>query len=158
MALSLPIPIEIVIADMTVVITDRGATTSDPIVQEWNKMALHAFTLPRPHSVFEPLRKSMASHLHKSTPSRKEPGKALSKIPKIVYIDRQDTSRHLIQDDHDELLEFLRGMEREKRISFVHGEFGKMGLRQQVESVLDADVRYLVFIHMPKGIGRTDDI
>jgi hypothetical protein len=125
-----------------VVIADRGASTTDPLVQEWNKMALHALSLPRPREAFEPLRSSMSKFLKVSTGSRKIEGKALKKIPKIVYVDRQDTSRRLVDDDHEELVEYLKKMEKKGKIEFVHGKFGSLGLRDQVKSVLDADVRY----------------
>lgn len=123
------------------IIADRGASTTDPLVQEWNKMALHALSLPRPREAFEPLRASMAKHLKTSSTSRKIEGKALKKIPKVVYVDRQDTSRRLKDDDHEELVEYLRKMEKKGRVEFVHGKFGSLGLRDQVMSVLDADVR-----------------
>jgi hypothetical protein len=44
------------------------------------------------------------------TQSRKIAGKALKKIPKVVYIDRQDTSRKLVPKDHEELVGYLRGL------------------------------------------------
>jgi hypothetical protein len=125
-----------------VVIADRGASTIDPLVQEWNKMALHALSLPRPREAFEPLRTSMSKYLKTSSISRKTAGKALKKIPKVVYVDRQDTSRRLKEDDHEELVEYLRKMEKKGKVEFVHGKFGSLGLRDQVKSVLDADVRY----------------
>jgi hypothetical protein len=125
-----------------VVIADRGASTTDPLVQEWNKMALHALSLPRPREAFEPFRSSMSKFLKTSSTSRKNAGKALKKIPKIVYVDRQDTSRRLKDEDHEELVEYLRKMEKKGKVEFVHGKFGSLGLRDQVKSVLDADVRY----------------
>ena len=127
------------------VIADRGASTTDPLVQEWNKMALHALSLPRPREAFEPLRASMAKHLKTSSTSRKTAGKALKKIPKVVYVDRQDTSRRLVDDDHEELVEYLRKMEKKGKVEFVHGKFGSLGLKDQVMSVLDADVRWFFF-------------
>jgi hypothetical protein len=130
-----------------VVIADRGASTTDPLVQEWNKMALHALSLPRPREAFEPLRASMSKFLKVSTASRKIEGKALKKIPKVVYVDRQDTSRRLKDEDHEELVEYLKKMEKKGKVEFVHGKFGSLGLRDQVKSVLDADVRYSSSCH-----------
>lgn len=127
------------------VIADRGSSNFDPVVQSWNKMALHALSLPRPHSAFEPLRISMSKHLGSPIKSRKKLGKAIGKIPKIVYIDRQDTSRHLVNEDHEALVDTLRGMGKRGEVVFVHGRFGEMGLREQIETVLDADVRALLF-------------
>lgn len=106
-------------------------------------MALHALSLPRPREAFEPLRTSMSKYLHSPTQSRKIAGKALKKIPKVVYIDRQDTSRRLVGGDHEALLKYLKGLEKGGKIKVFHGEFGKLGLKDQVESVLDADVRLL---------------
>jgi len=104
-------------------------------------MALHALSLPRPREAFEPLRSSMSKFLKTSSTSRKIEGKALKKIPKVVYVDRQDTSRRLVDDDHEDLVEYLRKMEKKGKVEFVHGRFGSLGLRDQVMSVLDADVR-----------------
>jgi hypothetical protein len=109
-------------------------------------MALHALSLSRLHSAFEPLRQSMSEHLHSPIKIRKTLGKALGKIPKIVYIDRQDTSRHLVPGDHEALVGYLRGMDGRGEVEFVHGRFGGMGLREQIESVLDADVRPFSFL------------
>jgi hypothetical protein len=129
-----------------VVIADRGSSNADPLVKSWNKMALHALSLQRPHSAFEPLRQSMSKYLHSPITSREVLGKAIGRIPKIVYIDRQDTSRHLVPGDQKALVGFMRGMESRGEVEFVHGRFGGMGLREQIESVLDADVRPLFFL------------
>jgi hypothetical protein len=114
-------------------------------------MALHALSLPRPREAFEPLRSSMSNFLKVSTASRKYAGKALKKIPKVVYVDRQDTSRRLRDDDHEELVEYLRKMEKKGKVEFVHGKFGSLGLRDQVKSVLDADVRAQLFLLVPSN-------
>jgi hypothetical protein len=109
-------------------------------------MALHALSLPRPREAFEPLRTSMSKHLRTSSISRKTAGKALKKIPKVVYVDRQDTSRRLVDEDHEELVEYLRKMDKKGRVEFVHGKFGNLGLKDQVLSVLDADVRSSILL------------
>ena len=109
-------------------------------------MALHALSLPRPREAFEPLRASMSKYLKVSTASRKNAGKALKKIPKVVYVDRQDTSRRFKDDDHEELVEYLRKLEKKGKVEFVHGKFGSLGLKDQVKSVLDADVRYFSLV------------
>jgi hypothetical protein len=127
----------------TVVIVDRGASTSDPLVQKWNKMAIHALSLPHSPNAFEPLRHSMAKHLgHRfsSAPIRSRPGKSLGSVPKVVYIDRQDTSRHIVREDHEGLLRVLGKMKGDGEIEFLHGEFGKMKHGEQVGSIMDADV------------------
>jgi len=105
-------------------------------------MALHALSLPRPREAFEPLRNSMSYFLNSPSPSREIAGKALKRIPKVVYIDRQDTSRHLVEKDHEALVGYLRGMEKKGKVEFVHGKFGSLGLKDQVLSVLDADVGF----------------
>jgi hypothetical protein len=112
------------------VIADRGASNLDLKVTEWNKMALQALTLPRPKETFEPLRKSMSTYLHLPLVHRKVSGKSLFRIPKVVYIDRQDKSRHLVPEDHEALVHLLEGMERDRRIEFVHGRFGIMELEE----------------------------
>lgn len=106
-------------------------------------MAIHALSLPHSLTAFEPLRHSMAKHLgHRfsSAPTRISPDKSVAGVPKVVYIDRQDTSRHIVPEDDEALVGFLRGMERDGRIRFLHGKFGEMSLEDQVKSVMDADV------------------
>jgi hypothetical protein len=82
----------------------------------------------------------MSNYLHSPITSREVLGKAIGRIPKIVYIDRQDTSRHLVPGGHEALVGYLRGMSRRGEVEFVHG------LREQIESVLDADVRPFSFL------------
>lgn len=106
-------------------------------------MAIHALSLSRSVNAFEPLRHSMAKHQgHRfsSAPTRSQPGKSLNQVPKVVYIDRQDTSRHLVPGDHERLLRVLEGMRGDGEIELLHGEFGKMELGEQVRAVMDADV------------------
>jgi hypothetical protein len=79
-------------------------------------------------------------HRFSSATTRPTPGKSLNKVPKVVYIDRQDTSRHLVPWDHEGLLSVLEGMRGDGEIEFLHGEFGKMELGEQVKAVMDADV------------------
>lgn len=60
---------------------------------------------------------------------------------KIVYVDRQDTSRRLTDEGQENLLELLRALESEiEGVRMEHGLFGKIGVEQQIEAVSDADV------------------
>lgn len=125
----------------SVVITDRQVSTLHPLVHIWNKMALGAFNLPHRPAFFEPVRQKLLSSLHlQSSLGRYQESKRSGEV-KIVYVDRQDTSRRLTDEGQENLLELLRALESEiEGVRMEHGLFGKIGVEQQIEAVSDADV------------------
>lgn len=104
-------------------------------------MAAHALTLGSP-TAFEPLRHQMAQHLKiYPTPTRSLIGKSVGKVPKVLYVDRQDTSRRLDPEAHQHLMELFEGMRDEGKVVFTHGVFGEgMTVEEQIQSVIAADV------------------
>lgn len=106
-------------------------------------MAAHALTLGQ-SSAFEPLRTGMAEHLKiHPRPTRSIFGESVGRLPKVVYVDRQDTSRHLVPDAHEYLMDLFEKMRDEGQVVFTHGLFGGgMTVEEQIESVIDADVSH----------------
>nr|XP_019050433.1 hypothetical protein I302_00865 [Kwoniella bestiolae CBS 10118]OCF29363.1 hypothetical protein I302_00865 [Kwoniella bestiolae CBS 10118] len=127
-----------------VVIVDRYAShRHNPIANEWNKMALPIFSeLPAPPPpFFTPYREALLHNLGLAIPpTRQQYGKSLNKIPKIVYLDRQDTNRKLTEGDHKGLLDVLKGLEKERKAVVGVPHLAEMDCRYQVKAVKDADV------------------
>lgn len=136
-----------------VVIVDREAAHSDPEVDKWNKMAVLALALPHPPTFFEPLRQRMAGYLDRLAPNRRQLGKAVASVPKVVYVNRQDNSRRLEAQAHADLLSLFKVMEARGQITFVHGIFGRRGygVRDQMRVMLDADVRSFLRISQQRS-------
>ncbi|WWC96890.1 hypothetical protein V866_003765 [Kwoniella sp. B9012] len=132
-----------------VVIVDRYAShRHNPIANEWNKMSLPIFEeLPSPPPpFFAPYRQKLLRNLHLSQPPvRAKVGKALDVIPKIVYLDRQETDRKLSDDDHTGLLEVLRNLKKDGKAEVGVPHLSEMGFRNQVKAVKGADI--IIGIH-----------
>lgn len=131
----------------TVVIADRESSGLDAAVKAWNKMAASALTMEgRSERAFQPLRRSMIQYLHPGSLlswSAKEEKDRSGSVPKVIYVDRQDTSRHLSSTGHRAILETLTNLHRAGRVDFQHGQFGRgemKEVKEQVLTVLDADV------------------
>jgi hypothetical protein len=144
----------------TAVLVDRHAAhhnRSAP-VQVWNKMALSALsteiTTIDPFEFWSGPRRNMIEHLGKQIPTfRSAKGKSLKDdLIKIVYVNRQGTSRKLSDNDHDHLVKLLTRlemdtMEHEKRIVAQILKFEDIDVSDQIRAVLDADVSCEVEIH-----------
>lgn len=102
-------------------------------------MAISALIRPHPTDFFEDTRRRLLTNLH-IQPKVREPGRAVGDCPKVVFIDRSATNRHLVRKDREALLELLRRWDRSGRISFVLAQLEGMSHDQQVEAVADADV------------------
>lgn len=109
-------------------------------------MALQVFTQPHPTNFFDPVRAKFLSSL--SIPVRiREPKTNIYRIRsksatslKVVYVDRQSTSRRLTDESHLSVVKILDRLQDEGKISWVHGKFNEMAIREQVASTAAADV------------------
>ncbi|OCF56474.1 hypothetical protein L486_05323 [Kwoniella mangroviensis CBS 10435] len=139
------------------VIVDRYAShRHNPIANEWNKMSLPIFEeLPSPPPpFFAPYRQNLLQNLHLSvSTARGRVGKALNDVPKIVYFDRQETSRKLSDEDNDGILGVLRDLEKDGKAHVGVPHLSEMGFKNQVKAVKDADI--IIGIH---GNGLTDQM
>ncbi|WVQ64977.1 uncharacterized protein L199_003147 [Kwoniella botswanensis] len=132
-----------------VVIVDRYAShRHNPTANEWNKMSLPIFEeLPSPPPpFFAHYRQKLLRNLHLSQPPvRAKVGKALDVIPKIVYLDRQETNRKLSDGDHTGLLGVLRNLEKDGKAEVGVPHLSEMGFRNQVKAIKSADI--IIGIH-----------
>ncbi|KAK6907405.1 hypothetical protein I203_101399 [Kwoniella mangroviensis CBS 8507] len=139
------------------VIVDRYAShRHNPIANEWNKMSLPIFEeLPSPPPpFFAPYRQNLLQNLHLSvSTARGRVGKALNDVPKIVYLDRQETSRKLSDEDNDGILGVLRDLEKDGKAHVGVPHLSEMGFKNQVKAIKDADI--IIGIH---GNGLTDQM
>jgi hypothetical protein len=142
-------------ADGLVVIVDRTAAGKAPLSHKWNKMALQVFTQPHPTDFFDPVRAKFLSSL--SIPLKiREPKTHIYRIRsksitplKVMYVDRQSTSRRLTDESHSSVVKILNRLKDEGKISWVHGKFNEMLIKEQVASTAAADVSYRgVFVWM----------
>ena len=138
---------------LPVVLVDRHAAhhnrTAQP--QVWNKMALAALTTDistvDPYHFWAEPRRNMIKHLGAKTQIfRPAQGKALKQdVIKIVYVNRQGTSRRLPDADHDYLVEHLKELEmrtrrNSKKVVAQVLKFEDISVEEQIKAVLDADV------------------
>ncbi|WWC60369.1 uncharacterized protein I303_102940 [Kwoniella dejecticola CBS 10117] len=130
-----------------IVIADRWAShRHNPLSDNLNKMAASIFSRPHPPFFFTPIRHALLNHLEIPVPkARRDPQRALDKIPKIVYIDRQDTNRKLSSEGHKELSVVLGEIEALGKAHVGHKKMGKLDGRSQIEAVHDADI--IIGIH-----------
>jgi hypothetical protein len=119
-----------------VVFVDRYAFhRHNTLAQDWNKMALPSFTLPHSPSILSLFRHALFESLSIPTPA-----KTADKV-KIVYLDRQASSRRLRADDHLGLMDVLEDMARVRQdFTFVHAKLEEMDKRAQIEAMSDARV------------------
>ncbi|WRT65752.1 uncharacterized protein IL334_002700 [Kwoniella shivajii] len=137
------------------VIADRWAShRHNPLSDSLNKMAASIFSRPHPPFFFTPVRLALLSHLEiPLPPNRIDPQRALGRLPKIVYVDRQNTDRKLSKQGHQELSVVLGEMEALGKAVVGHKKMGKLNGREKVESVHDADI--LIGVH---GDGITNQL
>ncbi|WVQ93474.1 hypothetical protein IAU59_000548 [Kwoniella sp. CBS 9459] len=130
-----------------VVIIDRWAAhRHNPLTDAVNKMSASIFVRPHPPFFFTPTRLALLSHLSIPVPpARMEPQRSLRKLPKIVYVDRQDTGRKLSAEGHAEMAVVLGEMEAVGKATVGHKKMSKLVLPEQIEAVADADI--LIGVH-----------
>jgi hypothetical protein len=117
-----------------VVIVDRWAShRHNEEAEKWNKMALPIFEHPRAPHFFQPARRTLLDRYSISS--------VLRERPKVVYIDRQSTDRHLRHEDHEDLVAMLGDLNRTRLIEFDHVVLENMTTVAQVEVIADAQVR-----------------
>lgn len=125
---------------------DRAAShRNNPPANQWNKMSLPIFLHPHRSGFFTTKRDRLLSHygiLGKQHP-----------CPKVVYIDRQDTSRRMPDEVHVEFLKMLRELERGGYGRFEHVHLEDGSVLQQIAEVADATV--MIGIH---GNGLTHEL
>ncbi|WVQ64967.1 uncharacterized protein L199_003137 [Kwoniella botswanensis] len=138
-----------------VVIADRWAShRHNPLSDSLNKMAASIFSRPHPPFFFTPIREAFLSHLSiPLPPNRLDPQRALKGLPKIVYVDRQNTDRKLSPEGHRELSVVLGEIESIGKATVGHKKLGKLGGKEKVEAVHDADI--LIGVH---GDGLTNQL
>jgi hypothetical protein len=98
-------------------------------------MSLPSFNLPHSPSFFHLFRHNLFESLSIPLPIR-----TADKV-RIVYLDRQASSRRLRDDDHLGLLNVLEGMaDRRQDLIFVHAKLEGMDKRAQIETMSNASV------------------
>ncbi|WWC87964.1 uncharacterized protein L201_002866 [Kwoniella dendrophila CBS 6074] len=129
------------------VIADRWAShRHNPLSDSLNKMAASIFSRPHPPFFFTPIRTALLSHLEIPLPqNRRDPQRSLGKLPKIVYVDRQNTNRKLSNEGHKELSVVLGEIESLGLATVGHKKLGKLRGKDKIEAVHDADI--LIGIH-----------
>ncbi|WRT65744.1 uncharacterized protein IL334_002692 [Kwoniella shivajii] len=126
-----------------VVIVDRYASHRyNPIANEWNKMALPIFSLlpSHPPAFFKPYRDNLLSSLNLKPESRVQPNKALKVIPKIIFVERQETNRRLDKVAYEGLLQVLEQFQSEEKAIIALPHLPELSFKEQVDSVKDADI------------------
>ncbi|WVR03762.1 hypothetical protein IAU60_000757 [Kwoniella sp. DSM 27419] len=142
------------------VIVDRWAShRHNPLADATNKMQAAVLVRPHPPFFFTPTRLALFSHLSiEAPPARMEPQRSLRTMPKIVYVDRQNTDRKLSPQAHAELAVALGEMEALGKATVGHKKMSRLSLREQIEAVADADILIGVYgegmthqLWMPEG-------
>ncbi|WWC87940.1 uncharacterized protein L201_002840 [Kwoniella dendrophila CBS 6074] len=142
-----------------VVIVDRYAShRHNTISNVWNKMSLPIFEelSKPPPPFFSPYRESLLSNLDLLSilkPTRYHLGKPLKSIPKIVYLDRQESTRKLSVEDNQGLLDVFENLTKHGKAIYENPHLPELSFKQQVEVVKDADI--IIGIH---GNGLTHQL
>ncbi|WWC96889.1 hypothetical protein V866_003764 [Kwoniella sp. B9012] len=132
-----------------VVIVDRWSSQMhNPQAIQWNKMALDIFNLLpstsssslEVDSIFSPYRVKFLNYMDIQSLHRSKAGTAIHHIPKIVYVDRQSSSRTLLRDDHEGLLEVLGQLTKKGVANCVVGKLEEMKYQDQIRLFADADI------------------
>ncbi|OWZ75123.1 hypothetical protein C366_05751 [Cryptococcus neoformans Tu401-1] len=125
-----------------VLLVDRNtAHRHNPLARQWFKMAIDAYSLASSPSFFFPTRHALLSNYDIPTYTRSAPGLRLSgKKPKIVYVDRQRTTRKFDVEVHTQLLKQLKKIERAKKAVVVDAVLEDLEKKKQFEMFTDADV------------------
>ena len=77
-------------------------------------------------------------HLLETYKIAKAPPRRLG--PRVTYIDRQDTSRRMSDETHEQFLEVLLGMQHLREIEFRHLRLEEYSPTEQVEYIARTDV------------------
>lgn len=150
----------LLIADPTqVLLVDRNtAHRHNPLARQWLKMAIDAYSLASSPSFFFPTRHALLSNYDIPTYTRSAPGLRLSgKKPKIVYVDRQGTTRKFDVEVHTQLLKQLKKIERAKKAVVVDAVLEDLEKKKQFEMFTDADVSMVMntdFCYSPNPSNR----
>nr|XP_019050432.1 hypothetical protein I302_00864 [Kwoniella bestiolae CBS 10118]OCF29362.1 hypothetical protein I302_00864 [Kwoniella bestiolae CBS 10118] len=149
-----------------VVIIDRWSShLYNTLANQWNKMALDVFSLlpsippPDPssskgvESIFSPYRDRFLGYMNIQSLHRHKTGTALHEIPKIVYVDRQSSSRRLLNGTHDDLLDVLDGLDHRGKAKIQVGRLEEMSYGDQIRLFADADI--IIGVH---GNGLTHQV
>jgi len=132
----------------TVVFVDRWAShRHNPEVEVWYKMSIRIFDHPPPPGFFESARQNLLETYEIAEPP---PHK---KLPRVTYIDRQDTSRRMSDETHVRFLQVLETMQDEQKIEFRHMRLEKYPPVVQVDYVAWSDVSRRVLLgHVPSPV------
>jgi hypothetical protein len=95
-------------------------------------MSVPIFETPHRANFFKPYRQRLLDHYDISSKP--------AACPKIVYIDRQSSSRRLSDATENDLLDLLRGVEKSGQGRFHHVILEDLTVVQQIEVVADATV------------------
>ena len=98
-------------------------------------MLLPIFEAGPPAGFFNPARETLLNTYHIHPPS--------AGTPRIVYIDRQTTSRRLPNETQDALLDTFHEFEKDGRAQFRHIILEELTAHEQIEAVAYADVGHL---------------
>lgn len=106
-------------------------------------MAMDVLTRPHSPDFFEPVRKKYLAK--KFIPIRiRNPSTSPQVGPvRVLYIDRQDTTRQFDQPSQMGLLKVLNELQAEGKIIWVHGKFGQMKVHDQIKASAEADVSFI---------------
>lgn len=116
-----------------VVFIDRWAShNNNPKANQWNKMSLPIFETPHRAEFFEPFRKQLLDHYGISA--------EIPACPKIVYIDRQSSSRRFSNETQDALLSLFADLEMEGYGQFEHVLLEDLSVIDQIRAIADATV------------------
>ncbi|WWC87939.1 uncharacterized protein L201_002839 [Kwoniella dendrophila CBS 6074] len=128
-------------------IIDRWASHRyNPKSNEWNKMALDVFSLlpasssGAAESIFEPYRNNFLEYMHIKNKHRKEKGKSINELPKIIHVDRGHSSRHLTNQSHYNIISTLEELNKEGKANCVIGKLEDMDYVDQIKLFADADI------------------
>lgn len=97
-------------------------------------MLLPIFEANPPIHFFEPARKALLDTYHIHAPTSED------RLPKLLYIDRQNTDRRLPNETHDALLDLFGEVRDQGRMEFEHVLLEDWTPHQQIEKVAYADV------------------
>ncbi|WVQ78812.1 hypothetical protein IAT38_000903 [Cryptococcus sp. DSM 104549] len=137
------------------VIIDRWAShRHNPLSISLNKMSASIFALPHPPFFFNPARSALLRNLSiPEAPTRRDPSRSLRRVPKIVYVDRQESERRLSEEAHAALAVVLAEMEARGKARVGHKKMDVLSHAEQVKAVSDADI--LIGVH---GEGLTHQL
>jgi hypothetical protein len=112
---------------------------NNPKADEWNKMSLPIFETPHRADFFKSYRQRLLHHYDL-------PSKQLA-CPKIVYIDRQSTSRKFSDVTEQALLDLYKDLEGRGYGKFHHVLLEDLSVVEQMKAISDASVSQLPCPH-----------